>query len=223
MVFQTIIFAIAAYIAGSTPFGKIIARYAARIDITKRGSGNIGATNVARELGMKWGIITLILDLFKGFVPVFVFSVFFSQAWPTHEIALAGIGICALLGHMFSIFLGFRGGKGVATALGVYLALSPLSCLCSLVLFIIIVAIWDYISLGSILSAAAMPLLLMLFGKPQALIIGSLIMALLICYKHKVNIQDLIRGQERRWKDRKGKDRNNQPNSSRSLSNSSSE
>jgi glycerol-3-phosphate acyltransferase PlsY len=223
VVFQTILFAIAAYVAGSIPFGKIIARYVARIDITKCGSGNIGATNVARELGMKWGIITLILDLLKGFVPVVLFSHSFSQAGPFYEAALAGIGICALLGHMFPVFLGFRGGKGVATALGVYLAISPLSCLCSLVVFIIIVMIWNYISLGSMLSAAVIPLFLILFGKPQPLIIGSLIMALLICYKHKVNIQALIRGEERRWKDRKGKDSSNQANSSSSLSNSSSE
>jgi len=207
--YESILFAIAAYVAGSIPFGKIIARYVARIDITKRGSGNIGATNVARELGMKWGIITLILDLLKGFVPVVLFSQLFYHPGPFHEAALAGIGICALLGHMFPVFLGFHGGKGVASALGVYLAISPLSCLCSLVLFIIIVMIWNYISLGSILAAAAMPFFLILFGKPQPLIIGSVIMALLICYKHKVNIQDLIRGEERRWKDRKGKDISN--------------
>ena len=193
--YQSMLFAIGAYVAGSIPFGKIIARYVARIDITKRGSGNIGATNVARELGMKWGIITLILDLLKGFVPVVLFSQLFYHPGSFQEVALAGIGICALLGHMFPVFLGFHGGKGVATALGVYLAISPLSCLCSLVLFIIIVMIWNYISLGSILAAAAMPLFLILFGKPQPLIIGSLIMALLICYKHKVNIQDLIRGE----------------------------
>lgn len=209
MAFQTILFAVAAYISGAIPFGKIIARYAARIDITERGSGNIGATNVARELGMKWGIITLILDLLKGFVPVILFAHLISQTGPSYEIGLACIGICALLGHMFPIFLGFRGGKGVATALGVYLALSPLSCLSSLVLFIIIVAIWDYISLGSILLSAAMPLFLVLYGKPQPIIIGSLIMALLICYKHKVNIQALIRGEERRWKGQKGKERRN--------------
>ncbi|MBC8178876.1 MAG: glycerol-3-phosphate 1-O-acyltransferase PlsY [Deltaproteobacteria bacterium] len=206
MVFETVLFAIAAYMAGAIPFGKIIARFVAQIDITKRGSGNIGATNVARELGTKWGIITLLLDMLKGFVPVMLFSYLFSQAEPWNETALAGIGICALLGHMFPSSLRFRGGKGVATGLGVYFAFSPLSCLCSLVLFIIIVMIWNYISLASILAVAAMPLFLMLFGKPQPLIIGSLIMALLICYKHKVNIQDLIRGEERRWKDRKGKD-----------------
>ncbi|MBW2112309.1 MAG: glycerol-3-phosphate 1-O-acyltransferase PlsY [Deltaproteobacteria bacterium] len=196
-------FAAGAYLLGAIPFGKIIARYAARIDITKQGSGNIGATNVARELGMKWGIITLILDLLKGFVPVILFSLLSDQGAAPDQTALASIGICALLGHMFPVFLGFQGGKGVATALGVYLALSPLSCLLGLVLFIILVALWDYISLGSILSAAAMPLLLFLFGKPEPLIMGALVMALLIWYKHRVNIQDLIRGRERKWKDRK--------------------
>jgi len=196
-------FAAGAYLLGAIPFGKIIARYAARIDITKQGSGNIGATNVARELGMKWGIITLILDLLKGFVPVILFSLLRDQGAAPDQTALASIGICALLGHMFPVFLGFQGGKGVATALGVYLALSPLSCLLGLVLFIILVALWDYISLGSILSAAAMPLLLFLFGKPEPLIMGALLMALLIWYKHRVNIQDLIRGRERKWKDRK--------------------
>ncbi|HDZ89260.1 MAG TPA: glycerol-3-phosphate 1-O-acyltransferase [Deltaproteobacteria bacterium] len=196
-------FAAGAYLLGAIPFGKIIARYAARIDITKQGSGNIGATNVARELGMKWGIITLILDLLKGFVPVILFSLLSDQGAAPDQTALASIGICALLGHMFPVFLGFQGEKGVATALGVYLALSPLSCLLGLVLFIILVALWDYISLGSILSAAAMPLLLFLFGKPEPLIMGALLMALLIWYKHRVNIQDLIRGRERKWKDRK--------------------
>ena len=209
MVVQTILFAIAAYVAGSIPFGKIIARFVARIDITTRGSGNIGATNVARELGIKWGIITLILDLLKGFVPVVLFSYFVSESDPYYAAALAEIGVCALLGHMFPVFLGFEGGKGVATALGVYLAMSPLSFLCSLVLFIIIVRIGSYISLGSILAAAAMPGLLILFGKPTPLIIGSIIMAVLICCKHKVNIQDLIRGEERRWQDRNGKDSSN--------------
>ena len=138
-----------------------------------------------------------------------LFSHFVSETAPLYDTALAGIGICALLGHMFSVFLGFQGGKGVATALGVYLAMSPLSFLFTLVLFIIIVIIWNYISLGSILAAAAMPIFLILLGKPEPLIIGSIIMALLICYKHKVNIQDLIRGEERRWKDRKGKESNN--------------
>ena len=216
--YQSILFAIAAYVIGSIPFGKIIAGSVARIDITQRGSGNIGATNVARELGMKWGIITLVLDVLKGLAPVLIFSLYASQAGAPYETALAAIGLCALLGHMFPVFLKFRGGKGVATALGVYLAISPLSCLCGLVLFVLIVIKWDFISLGSVISAGAMPLFLILFGKPQPVIIASLIMALLICYKHKENIQRLIKGEERKWKER-----NVQANRSSNLSNSSSE
>jgi acyl phosphate:glycerol-3-phosphate acyltransferase len=202
MAYPAICFAIAAYIVGSIPFGKLIAGYVAHIDITRRGSGNIGATNVARELGMKWGVITLILDVLKGLVPILVFSVYVSGSGTKHEIALAGIGLCALLGHMFPLFLKFRGGKGVATALGVYLAMSPLSCLCGLVLFVLIVAIWDFISLGSIIAACAMPLFLILFGKPYPFIAASVFMALLICVKHRENIRQLVRGEERKWKQR---------------------
>lgn len=200
--YQSILFAIAAYVIGSIPFGKIIAGSVARIDITQRGSGNIGATNVARELGMKWGVITLVLDVLKGLAPVLIFSLYVSRTGAPYETALAAIGLCALLGHMFPVFLKFRGGKGVATALGVYLAISPLSCLCGLVLFVLIVIKWDFISLGSVISAGAMPLFLILFGKPQPVIIASLIMALLICYKHKENIQRLVKGAERKWKER---------------------
>ena len=218
MLFQPILFSIAAYIIGSIPFGKLIARHVARIDITERGSGNIGATNVARELGMKWGVITLILDVLKGLVPMLIFSMYSSRTGTPYDIAFATIGICALSGHMFPLFLGFRGGKGVATALGVYLAMSPLSCLCALILFVLLVAKWDFISLGSILAAAAMPLFFILFGKPQPFIIASVFMALLICWKHKDNIQRIIKREEPKWKQRR-----HQPNRSSSLSNSSSE
>ena len=200
MAYQSILFAIGAYVLGAIPFGKVVAKYVARIDITQRGSGNIGATNVARELGMKWGVITLILDVLKGLAPVLLFSLYASQTGTAYEIALAGIGLCALLGHMFPVFLGFHGGKGVATALGVYLAISPLSCLFGLILFVLIVIKWDFISLGSIISAGTMPLFFILLGKSHPVIIASVIMALLICYKHKENIERLIKGEERKWK-----------------------
>jgi len=200
--YESISFAIGAYILGAVPFGKIIAGSVARIDITQRGSGNIGATNVARELGMKWGVITLILDVLKGLAPVLIFSLFASGTHASYETALAGIGLCALLGHMFPVFLRFRGGKGVATALGVYLAISPLSCLCGAILFVLIVIKWDFISLGSIISSSAMPLFLLLFGKPSPIIIGSALMAILICYKHKDNMRRLIKGEERKFREK---------------------
>jgi acyl phosphate:glycerol-3-phosphate acyltransferase len=218
MVFQTLIFAVAAYLFGSIPFGKLIARKVAHVDITQRGSGNIGATNVARELSIKWGILTLILDMLKGFVPVVLFACVASKAGMGHDIGLSVVGLSALSGHQFSIFLKFRGGKGVGTALGIYLAISPLSCLIALMLFILIVYVWDFVSLASILSALAMPFLFALFGKTPPLVIGAVIAATLIVIKHKDNIQRLVKGNERKWRDRKS-----QANNSRSLSNSSSE
>jgi len=218
MSYTVVFFAIAAYLIGCIPFGKVIAGRVARIDITSRGSGNIGATNVARELGMKWGVITLVLDILKGLVPMLVFACCFCAPGSSCHMALAGIGLCALLGHMFPVFLRFQGGKGVATALGVYLVMSPSSCLCALILFVLVVAIWDYISLGSIIGAFAMPLFLILFGKPSPFVVVSVCMAILICWKHKENIQRLIRREERKWRERGPQSRN-----SSNRSNSSSE
>jgi len=193
-------FAVAAYLVGSIPFGKLIAGYVAHIDITRRGSGNIGATNVARELGMKWGIVTLVLDMLKGLTPMVLFSWCASGSGTGRDLALAAIGLCALGGHMFPLFLRFQGGKGVATALGVYLALSPLSCLFGLILFVLAVSIWHFVSLGSLIAAWAMPLILFLLGKPYPFFSLSVVMALLICWKHKENIKRLIRGEEPKWK-----------------------
>jgi len=193
-----IVFSISTYLLCSIPFGKIISHKVADIDITQRGSGNIGATNVARELGLKWGILTLLLDVLKGFLPLYLVGLFF----PDCPKGLSIVGLSALLGHQFSLFEKFRGGKGVATALGIYLAISPVSCLIGLILFVLMVSVFDFISLGSIISAAIMPLLLALSSRPMAIIIASLIMAALICLKHKDNIRRLIKGEERRWRKR---------------------
>ena len=218
MLFQAACYVLFAYVLGSIPFGKLIAGRVARIDITQRGSGNIGATNVARELDLRWGLLTLALDLLKGLIPVALFIGFASAEGAEREIGLTAVGLAALIGHQFSLFLKFRGGKGVATALGVYLTLSPLSCLGALILFISVVVKWNFVSLGSMISATAMPLLLYLLGRSQTIILGSAITAGLICLKHSENIQRLIRGEERKWHDRK-----NHPSSSNSLSSSSSE
>jgi glycerol-3-phosphate acyltransferase PlsY len=126
-------FIVTAYLLGSIPFGKLIAKRVAHINITQRGSGNIGATNVARELGITWGLVTLLLDMLKGFLPVFLYAHYILQAGIEFETCLSAIGLAALLGHQFSIFMRFRGGKGVATAIGIYLViwdpcLQQLSC-----------------------------------------------------------------------------------------------
>lgn len=190
-----------AYLLGSIPFGKLVARKVAHIDISKRGSGNIGATNVAREVGFRWGLLTLILDALKGAFPVglsllvsHVGGEAISQTGPS----LVGLG--ALLGHQFSLFQGFRGGKGVATAFGVYLVLSPLACLMALPLFLTIVYRWDYVSLGSIAGAASLPVFLALQGKPYPVVALATLVAGLICLKHAANIDRLIRGEELKWR-----------------------
>ncbi len=188
------------YLAGTVPFGTIIARKVAGLDITQKGSGNIGATNVARELGLKWGLLTLMLDLLKGFLPVLVFTLFM----PDHASGQAMVGLSALLGHQFSIFKRFKGGKGVATALGIYLALAPLSALMAIPFFILTVAVSDFVSLGSMLGASIMPILLALQGTSWHIIAASVVMAVLICIKHADNIQRLLRGEERHWRKRAG-------------------
>jgi len=193
-----IVFFVVSYLLGSVPFGRLIAQRVARIDITRRGSGNIGATNVARELGVKWGIVTLLLDVLKGFAPALAFKVLF----PGQDVGLSIVGVCALLGHQFTPFLRFRGGKGVATALGVYLAVSPLSCLGALVVFVLVVSVWDFISLGSMVGAATMPLFLAFAGEPWAIVLASAVMAGFICLKHKDNIGRLLAGNERKWRKR---------------------
>jgi glycerol-3-phosphate acyltransferase PlsY len=207
-----------AYLLGSIPFGKIIARKVARIDITEHGSGNIGATNVAREVGTLWGLLTLILDLLKGFLPVFLSSQYFKATDPFGGWAIATVALAALLGHQFSVFQKFRGGKGVATALGVYLALSPVSSLEALFIFVAVVFVWDIISLASMISAACMPLFLSLAGFPPPLIAAASVTAALIVLKHWDNIGRIRSGRERKWRNRADHGSN-----SRSLSNSSSE
>ena len=194
-----IVLLIGAYLLASIPFGLFISQKVLRLDITKAGSGNIGATNVAREVGLKWGVITLLADVLKGFIPV-VFARYLLGSTVEISEALSGtVGLSALLGHQFPVYNRFRGGKGVATCLGVFLAISPISCLFSGIVFFILVALWRYISLGSILGALTMPIWLYATGHLTFMILSSLVMSLLITFQHRENIQRLIQGKERRW------------------------
>lgn len=210
-----ILFPILCFLIGAIPFGALISRGIAKVDITSRGSGNIGATNVARELGLKWGVVTLILDVLKGFMPVFLLQRFF---YGRFDAGLLIASLCALAGHQFSPFLKFRGGKGVATALGIFLAISPVSTLIALFVFILTVYISNYISLGSMAAACSMPVILLFMMESRTPVYASLIMACLVCFRHKDNIYRLIRGNERKWKQRP-----DQVRSSRRRSSSSSE
>ena len=193
-------FVIAAYLLGSIPFGVMIGLSFGHVDVSKVGSGNIGATNVAREVGFKWGLVTLVVDALKGFMPVALAYHSIGAAVDTTEGLVGTVGMAALLGHQFPIYNRFRGGKGIATGLGVFLALSPMACLISGMIFVVMVILWGYISLGSILAALGLPLWLLILGHSKQLVLLSLVIALLITFLHRGNIQRLLQGNERRWR-----------------------
>ncbi|HXC49175.1 MAG TPA: glycerol-3-phosphate 1-O-acyltransferase PlsY [Candidatus Sulfotelmatobacter sp.] len=187
----------AAYFLGSIPFGLILAKLLAGSDIRKSGSGNIGATNVARVAGPAAGIFTLTLDVAKGAAAVWLAGRFTEQS----STAMTLAGVTALLGHCFPIWLKFKGGKGVAPALGVFLMLAPLAALGALFVFIVVSVAWRYVSLGSISAAAAMPLLMYFLwapghAPPLVVDFGTLFASALVIFKHDANLQRLVDGTE---------------------------
>lgn len=188
---------IIAYLLGSLPFGLILAKLFGGGDVRKAGSGNIGATNVLRVVGPLAGILTLLLDAAKGWSAVSLAERVTHEQ--TTDMVLAGF--LAMIGHCFPVWLGFRGGKGVATAAGVFLALCPSAFLAALVLFIVVVSFWRYVSLASLAAAAALPLLVYLlwaprFAPPESVTLGSLAIAALVIVQHRGNINRLARGEE---------------------------
>ncbi len=186
-----------AYLLGSIPFGYLLVRFFRKEDIRSTGSGNIGATNVARSGAKGLGILTLLLDLGKAFVAVRIAQHFSAGV---SDLAV-GAAVAAILGHVFPVWLGFRGGKGVASALGVFLALTWPSALCIFGVFLVIVFITRYVSLASILAAASLPLFGFYFVRhPSPIVIfGFLFIPLMICVKHQANIQRLLSGTESRF------------------------
>lgn len=184
------VYVVAAYLIGSIPIGVILSKLRGK-DPRKVGSGNIGATNVMRTAGKAVGIITLLGDAAKGCVPTLLAL----QAGLPVLIVVA-VGFAAFVGHLFPVFLGFKGGKGVATALGVYLALSPLAILLSFVAFVLVLLKWRYVSAGSLAGTAAMPLILWALGAEPMYVYVSLIIGALIFLKHLGNIKRLAKGTE---------------------------
>ncbi|MCE5300863.1 MAG: glycerol-3-phosphate 1-O-acyltransferase PlsY [Spirochaetia bacterium] len=204
MVFLIIlaVFAVS-YLMGSVPTGYLVVKKLKGVDIRTVGSGNIGATNVKRILGMKWFLIVLAIDALKGFIPVAVFSRLFAAQHPYIPV-LAAAG--AILGHTFSIFLNFKGGKGVATALGIFLALAPGSMVTDVVFFAVVLWFFRYVSLSSILCAALLPVFMFIYGEPglaapynHITLIFAIAVAAFVIYKHKDNIQRLLDGTENKF------------------------
>jgi glycerol-3-phosphate acyltransferase PlsY len=184
------------YLLGSVPTGLLLAKFFSKVDPRKVGSKNIGATNIFRTAGKGLGILTLLGDVLKGMIPIGIaIQLNVSDLW------LAGVGLSTFLGHVFPIFLGFRGGKGVATALGVYLVVSPIAVFIEFLLFAGLVWKWRYISLGSISCALTIPIFIAFFrSDSQAYFILSVIIAALILYRHRENIVRLLQGTENKWK-----------------------
>lgn len=188
----------AAYVVGAVPIGFLVARAFGVDDIRRQGSGNIGATNVLRTLGRLPAIITLLGDIGKGYVAVALAS-----HLGGHLPAVAAAGaVAAVVGNCWSVFLGFRGGKGVATGFGALLRLTPLATLAALPVFVVVVATTRIVSLASLLSAACVPFGTLALGAPRAAVLGTLGVAAIVIVRHRDNIARLRAGTEHRLGER---------------------
>jgi glycerol-3-phosphate acyltransferase PlsY len=182
------------YLLGSIPTGLLLGKVYG-IDVRNEGSGNIGATNLYRTVGRKVGVMTLVGDCLKGMLPVLAVK------YSTLPLEYATwVGLAAFCGHVFSVFLKFRGGKGVATALGVFLALSPLAVAVALGIFGVLMMVWRYVSLGSISAAAVMPITVWALGEGKSMILVTTLIALVVIVRHLENIKRLVDGTESRFK-----------------------
>ena len=189
------------YLIGSLPTAYLVGRMVKGIDIRKHGSGNVGATNVFRVVGRKWGILVLILDAFKGAFTSMGVSVFLPPPGVPPFLAALIYGSAAIAGHTWTFWLGFQGGKGVATSAGVFLALAPKPALVALLVWTVVFGWKRYVSLASLVTAVAFPICVFLFYREsqefKMLFPISLGLTLFIFYTHQENIQRLRRGEER--------------------------
>jgi glycerol-3-phosphate acyltransferase PlsY len=180
-----------AFLCGSVPFGLLLVKLAGKGDVRAHGSGNIGATNVSRVGGKALGVVTLLLDILKGFLPVFL-----GRQAGLGESALSLLALAAVLGHVFTPWLKFRGGKGVATALGVALAFRATMVLPALGVFIVVLLAFRYVSLGSVLAAVTLPVVLVWQGATPVVLLLWVDIVLLVIAKHHENIRRLLKGTE---------------------------
>ncbi|MFZ1603317.1 MAG: glycerol-3-phosphate 1-O-acyltransferase PlsY [Leptotrichiaceae bacterium] len=208
----TVLLILIAYVLGSIPNALWVGKTFKNIDVREHGSKNTGSTNAARVLGAKLGIFTLILDILKGALPTYLGIVLgadlLTRMTGIDKLDVIVIGMAAILGHTFSLFLKFKGGKAVATTLGVFLVLVPYAILILLVIFFVIFGLTKYVSLASIVSAVALPITVYLTTRHIPLTILGIIIGLLVIIRHKENIKRLINGTESKLsfsKDKKDK------------------
>jgi len=194
------------YLLGSIPNGYIFGKQFAGKDIRNYGSGNVGATNVARVAGYKVGLLVAILDITKGFLSVYIAKAFLLPEYSMAFVFTAAI--LAIIGHNWSIFLSFQGGKGVATSVGVILSLFPLSFIVLFIVWIIMIIITKMVSVGSILGAISLPIsILFIYSSESSYIIFGIIIALLVIFSHRSNIKRILKGNENKmsWPPGKGR------------------
>lgn len=189
----TSVLILAAYFLGAIPFGLLIARFQKGVDIREHGSGNIGTSNVLRTLGKRAALLTLAGDLIKGYLPILI-----GQHWGISDYGLTMAGIAAIAGHNWPVYVGFRGGKGVATGFGAALGIMPFPAGLSLIVYIAVAAIARYTSLAALTSSASLLLWAHLGKASRAQILFAAIATLLIYVRHRENIQRLLSGAERK-------------------------
>jgi glycerol-3-phosphate acyltransferase PlsY len=187
-----------AYFAGSIPSGLWIGRWLRGVDLRDFGSGNLGATNAFRVLGKKLGVTVLLIDVLKGLLPVLLFPrlVGIDDVTAGQEMLVGG---SAIAGHVLSCFVDFKGGKGVATALGVFLAIAPLEMGIILVLGVVIIAVTGYVSLASLVGATLLPFFLFFSGRPTSVLLVATLIAAIVIYRHRSNLVRLVQGRENRF------------------------
>ncbi len=199
MTLNEIFIAIFAYFLGAVPFGYLMTKHLSGEDIRKRGSGNIGATNVLRTQGAIYGVLTLILDALKGAFPVIL-----AKNWGDHPWFPAFAGGMAIVGHCYPIYIGFKGGKGAASGLGAFLVISPIPTLIALGFFILVMILFGFVSIGSIVASLTFAVVLWIYhfiGKGYDIItcIIATLLACLLVYRHKSNIKNLIEKKEKKF------------------------
>ncbi|MBT9164527.1 MAG: Glycerol-3-phosphate acyltransferase [candidate division WS2 bacterium] len=182
-----------AFFIGGLPFGYLVGKYIYKVDIRQIGSGNIGAINVIRSLGIRWGILVLFLDLFKSYLALTLFK---EQLVKDHYLFL--FSLLLVLGHDYSPFLNFKGGKGVATSMGIYLALYPVALFWAVPIYLLLLLVSGFPSVASLISLLSIPLIVYLYKSPTYLVILSIILFLIALLRHKENIVRLLEGRESR-------------------------
>ncbi len=213
--YSIVVIILLSYLVGSIPFGLLVGKITKGIDIRKYGSGNIGSTNVSRILGFRYGLIVQIGDILKGFVaPVIIAHIFYTKSpfqdyIPISDFTFIQIlaGIAAVCGHIWTIFAGFRGGKGVNTAVGILIGLAPVDLLIAFGIFLLVLSLSGYVSLGSIIAAISFPTIMFIrenifkvsIAGYSTLIVFAIVLSLIIVYTHRTNINRLIAKKESRF------------------------